>query len=60
MQLLLATNSLTDTDGTDNNDGDGYSHIYDSNGDGILDGAEKALRVLANVVYTAINEDGDI
>ena len=56
MALLLATNNLT---GSDTN-GDGYSNVYDSNGDGVLDDAEKALRAKANVVYSDINEGGDI
>jgi VCBS repeat-containing protein len=60
MAMLLATNSLTDIDGTFNNDSDGYSHVYDKNGDGILDADELLLRVLANEVFTAINEQGDI
>ena len=37
-----------------------YSHVYDSNGDGVLDAAEKALRAMANDLYTFINESGDI
>ena len=59
MALLLATNTLTgaDADGEDNED---YSHVYDSNGDGVLDDAEKALRAKANALYSAINEEGDI
>ncbi len=56
MSLLLATNRLTGADAN----GDGYSHAYDANGDGVLDDAEKALRALANTLYTAINENGDI
>ncbi|MGE3999635.1 MAG: LamG-like jellyroll fold domain-containing protein [Planctomycetaceae bacterium] len=60
MALLVATNSLTDIDGLFNNDDDGYSHVYDLNGDGILDDYEKSLRAMANNVYSAINEQGDI
>jgi hypothetical protein len=56
MSLLVATNSLTGTDAN----GDGYSNVYDTNGDGVLDAAERALRDKANSVYTAINEGGDI
>ena len=56
MSMLLATNSLTGADAN----GDGYSNAYDTNGDGVLDEDEKALRALANTIYSAINEDGDI
>lgn len=56
MALLLATNSLTGADAN----GDGYSNVYDTNGDGVLDENEKVLRALANTVYTANNENGDI
>lgn len=56
MSMLLATNSLTGADAN----GDGYSNAYDTNGDGVLDDNEKALRALANAIYSAINEDGDI
>ena len=56
MQLLLATNDLTDQpDGIT-----GFAHIYDTNGDGVIDAAEARLRVMANVVYSAINCQGDI
>ena len=56
MQLLLATNVLTDVpDGIS-----GFAHIYDSNGDGTIDSTEAALRVMANELYSDINEDGDI
>ena len=37
-----------------------YSHVYDANGDGVLDAAELAKRAMANGLYTAINESGDI
>jgi len=60
MAMLLATNGMTDTDGAANNDDDGYTHVYDANGDGVIDAAEKALREMANEVYTAINEGGHI
>lgn len=55
MALLLATNSLTGAD-NDQDASENYSHVYDINGDGVLDSAEKALRAMANTVYTAINE----
>jgi hypothetical protein len=56
MQLLLATNDLTDLpDGIS-----GFAHIYDSNGDSVIDSLEAALRSMANEVYSSINEDGDI
>ena len=56
MQLLWATNDLTDLpDGIS-----GSAHIYDTNGDGVIDSAEAALRTLANDVYSTINEQGDI
>ncbi len=60
MSLLLATNNFTDIDGAANNDDDGYSHVYDANGDGILDADELALRAMANDIYSFINEEGDI
>ncbi|MCH8044807.1 MAG: cadherin domain-containing protein [Planctomycetes bacterium] len=50
MALLLATNSLT---------GVGADLIYDDGDDDLID-TEKSLRVMANVIYTAINEEGDI
>ena len=56
MQLLWATNSLTDT--PDNILG--FADIYDTNGDGVIDSAEAALRTMANDVYSGINEQGDI
>ena len=56
MQLLLATNSRTDTpDGIS-----GFAHIYDQNGDGIIDAFEASLRSQANDIYSSINEQGDI
>ncbi|MCH8045147.1 MAG: cadherin domain-containing protein [Planctomycetes bacterium] len=56
MQLLLATNSLTDTpDGVA-----GFASIYDTNGDGIIDASEASLRSLANDIYSLINEQGDL
>ncbi len=54
MSLLLATNNLTGARAN------GYSNVYDTNGDGVLDANEKALRVLANTIYSAINEGGHI
>ncbi|MCH8042963.1 MAG: hypothetical protein IID44_04525 [Planctomycetes bacterium] len=52
MQLLLATNALTD----DPDDILGAAKIYDTNGDGVIDATEAALRIMANDIYTAINE----
>ncbi|MCA9028644.1 MAG: hypothetical protein KDA86_25785 [Planctomycetaceae bacterium] len=60
MSLLLATNSLTDNDGVLNNDNDGYSHVYDVDGDGDLDEYELSLRAMANTIYSTLNEQGDI
>ena len=56
MQLLLATDSLTDLpDGIS-----GFAHLYDQDGNGVIDDIEAALRTLANDVYSAINEQGGI
>jgi hypothetical protein len=44
LQLLLATNSLTDLPDSRL----GFAHIYDTNGDGVIDSAEAALRTMAN------------
>lgn len=52
--LLQATNAKTASHAT------GYSNVYDMDGDGVLSDAEKALRAMANNVYTSINERGDI
>jgi hypothetical protein len=59
MSLLAATNNMTggDADGDDSED---YSHVYDTNGDGVLDETEMALRDMANDLYSWINEMGDI
>jgi hypothetical protein len=54
--LLLATNNLTDLP----NQISGFAHIYDRDGNGVIDAAEAALRVMANEMYTQINEQGDI
>jgi len=54
MQLLWATNELTDQP---DNLSD-LARIYDLNGDGQIDAYEAALRMLANEVYAAINEQG--
>lgn len=55
MQLLEATNELTDLP----DDISGFAHIYDTNGDGQIDDTEAALRVMANDLYSMINEQGD-
>jgi hypothetical protein len=56
MQLLQATDELTDLpDGIS-----GFAHIYDQNGDGVIDSIEASLRAMANEVYTSINEQGEI
>ena len=52
MQLLLATNSLTDID--DNRKG--FASIYDLNGDGILDDEEIRIRIMAGELYAMIND----
>ena len=54
MQLLLATNTLTD----DPDDILGAARIYDTNGDGVIDATEAALRAMANGIYAFINEGG--
>lgn len=53
MQLLLATDSMTDRASS------GSAKIY-NNGDNLIDETEAALRAMANEIYTAINELGDI
>jgi hypothetical protein len=65
MALLLATNDLTGSgadlvyDGAQDLDNDGV--VDDTMGSlGTLDDFEKLLRVMANDVYTDINEGGDI
>jgi hypothetical protein len=55
-QLLDATNDMTDASVTIA----GFDCIYDLNGDGIMDSYEASLRSQASVVYSAINEEGDI
>jgi len=57
IQLLMATNALTDHL---SNELSGFAHIYDQDGDGEIDSAEALLRMLANDVYSAINEQGAI
>lgn len=54
MQLLLATDSMTDLPDLIT----GFAHIYDSNGNGILDEDEIDLRVMANEMFGWINEQG--
>ena len=56
MQLLSKTNDLTDQD----DELLGFAHIYDTNGDGVIDSMEATLRTMANEVFSAINEQGDI
>ena len=62
MALLLATNVALriSTTTRPTTTGDGYSHVYDADGDGVLDANEKALRAMANEIYSAINEGGSI
>ena len=54
MALLLATNGLTGANAN------GYSNVYDQNGDGVLDAVELALREQANAIYSAINGGGSM
>jgi hypothetical protein len=49
LEILIAVNART-TDGL----------LYDLDGDGIIDAAESALRVMANTVLTSINQEGDL
>ncbi len=56
LDLLLATNHLTDQPDRIT----GFSYIHDQDGDGEVDDEEALLRVLANDVYSAINEAGSI
>lgn len=60
LQLLVATDVLTDNDPSSPDEILGFAHIYDRNGDGVIDADEAALRDMANAVYAAINEGGDI
>ena len=55
MQLLLATNALTDQPDALT----GAARIYDTNGDGVINATEAALRAMANGIYTLINEGGN-
>ena len=52
MQLLLATNSMTDSP----NCILGAARIYDLDGDGVISAYEASLRNMANCVYSQINE----
>ena len=54
MQLLEAVNDLTDLP----DDVTGFAHIYDRNGDGVIDSDEAYLRALGNAIFSAINEQG--
>ena len=54
MQLLLATDSLTDMPDSE----EGFAHIYDTDGNGLIDAEEADLRAQANLIYTSINEGG--
>ena len=56
MQLLLATNSLTDQFDTVA----GFDAIYDKDGNGSISSAEATLRTMANDIFSFINESGDI
>ncbi len=49
MDILLATNDRTIS-----------GVLYDTNGDGVVQSSELLLRALANTVYTAINEAGQV
>lgn len=55
LQLLWATDSLTDLpDGLS-----GFAHVYDRDGNGIIDANEALLRAMASQIYSGINEQGD-
>ena len=56
LQLLLATDDLTDQPDLEA----GFAEIYDTDGDGLISSAEASLRTMANDVFSAINEAGDI
>jgi hypothetical protein len=56
MQLLLATNSLTDQPDAFS----GFATVYDTDGNGVISTAEAGLRTMANGLFTFINESGGI
>ena len=56
MQLLLATNSLTDQP----NSAMGFDAIYDKDGNGVISAGEASLRTMANGIYSFINEAGGV
>lgn len=49
LDILLATNALARN-----------SLLYDADGNGVIDSFEQTLRTMANEVFTAINEQGDV
>jgi hypothetical protein len=51
MQILLATNGLTDQPDHQS----GFAYLYDTNGDGVIDSHEQALRAMANDIFDWIN-----
>jgi hypothetical protein len=56
MQLLLATNSLTDQP----NSQLGFVSVYDRDGNGVISSAEADLRRMADDVFSSINNSGGI
>jgi hypothetical protein len=56
MQLLLATNSLTDQPDAFS----GFAAVYDTDGNGVISSAEAGLRTMANSLFTFINESGGV
>jgi hypothetical protein len=61
--LLSALPTVSDSIAIDGSSQPGIvvdANIYDQDGNGAIDSAESALRAMANIIYSDINEGGDI